>query len=174
MLGVWRSHVSRMSIYTVSATAFQPHIQLIFRYFASLSQAYNMFFFPKFASKELMRHTDSSLVNIQQAVDFLYSDEVVNVDPQELNAKLTADIDTSATLLRQASWEITHQSANTKDLRAMVEALDRLRIMLSTCILDRCAYRMLKGETASMLREPVRNCHRGESQCISSRVFYLN
>lgn len=117
---------------------------------------------PQFASSELLKHIDASLNTVQQAVDYLYSNKEVLPDAQSLSDKMSADIDASATLLRYASWEIAHQSATCNELRVTVEALDKLRVLLFTSVLDRCAYRMLKADTATMLRKPAADCHKGK------------
>lgn len=80
-------------------------------------------------------------------------------------------MDTSATLLRYASWEITHQSATWEELRRTVEALDKLRTMLFTSILDQCAYRLLKADTAAMLRKPATDCHKGKFQSLEYHII---
>lgn len=118
-----------------------------------------MVFFPQFASHELLKHIESSLDTVQQAIDYLYTDKEVVIDAQSLSDKMSADMDISATLLRQAGWEIAHQSATHDELRNTVQALDKLRVMLFTSVLDNCAYRMLQADTAAMLRKPAADCH---------------
>jgi hypothetical protein len=125
-------------------------------------QFYNLVFFPSFASSELLDQLDASLDNVQHAVDFLYSERECGFEARDINDKLTSDMDRSAVLLQQASWEIAHQAGEWEEHRAVVETLDKLRVILFTSVLDRCAYRMLKPDTARILRQPVADCHKGE------------
>lgn len=111
-------------------------------------------------------HTERSLDTVQQAIDFLYSTKETTIDAQSLSDKLSAEIDTSSVLLRQASWEVAHQSATWEELRQTVIVLDKLRVILFTSVLDRCAYRMLKPDTAAILRQPAADCHQGEHACL--------
>lgn len=103
-------------------------------------------------------------------MDYLYTDKEIPLDAQTLSDKILGDMDTSATLLRYASWEITHQSATWEELRKTIEALDKLRTMLFTSILDKCAYRMLRPDTAAMLRQPATDCHKGRPK-FSIKLF---
>lgn len=122
-----------------------------------------------------MKHTEASLDTVQQAVDYLYTDKEITLDAQSLSDMMSADIDVSATLLRYASWEIAHQSETWEELRMTVEALDKLRVLLFTSVLDHCAYRMLKADTADILRKPAAECHTGESSYESlSDVYQLS
>lgn len=128
---------------------------------------YNGFFFPKTGDFLLQKHFHSSLDTVKESLDYLYSDKPPASAAQDLHDKLLHDVERGQGLLRQAAWEFAYGKATWHELKKMQETLEELNIMLATCIVDRCAYRLLSGEQASTLEGPVRAFHEGGSRCVS-------
>lgn len=96
------------------------------------------------------------------AIDFLYSDKPLQLSAEEIHNKLLQESDAIAVLHRYAGWEIVFEAATWSELQVTVNEMNKLRVILATSVIDRCAYRMLTTDVAGFLHEPVRAYHAGQ------------